>query len=188
MAEMDLALEAQASDVLTHNEGAVLALILLRQPTTAYQIVKLHEVSPASSFNESKGSVYPIIARLKQRALVSGAQLAEDRRNAELLSCTAHGREAVRRWVLHIRPQHILLTDPLRTKAMSLTLLTRDEQIEWVVRLKALVAAKMEDVDAFSRSVVMPYNDVVHGNARISLDGRMKWLDSMLHRIVTGDN
>ena len=178
---------AEQSD-LTDNEGAVLALILLRQPITAYQIVKIHEISPASNFNESKGSVYPIIGRLKARGYIDAAPLAGDGRNAELLSCSDAGRDAVRRWVLHIRSNHILLTDPLRTKSISLTVLSREEQIEWVVGLKAMVAAKIEEVESFSRSLVVPYNDIVHGNALIALEARMKWLDAILDRIVAGQD
>ena len=177
-----------APEELTDNEGAVLALILLREPITAYQIVRVHELSPSSNFNESKGSVYPIISRLKKRGYVEGTRTAGDGRNSEHLTCSRAGREAVRRWVLHIRPNHILISDPLRTKSMSLTTLSRDEQIEWIGRLKGMVAAKIEEVETYSRTMVVPYNDVVHGNAMISLHGRIQWLDAMLHRIRTGDN
>ena len=93
--------------------------MLRRQPVTAYQLLRLYEQSPVSSFNESKGSLYPLIRRLKARGLIAAQPVAGDGRKAERLTCTAAGRAAARRWVTQLEPRHILPDDPLRTKAIS---------------------------------------------------------------------
>ena len=38
----------------------------------------------------------------------------------------------MREWVTQIRPTHLLLDDPLRTKVQSFGLLSREEQIAWM--------------------------------------------------------
>jgi DNA-binding PadR family transcriptional regulator len=168
---------------LTDNEGTLLALVLREQPLTAYQIGRIYEDSPVSNFNTSKGKLYPLIRRLRERGLLAAAPPAGGRR-AEHLSCTARGREAVRRWVLAIRETHLLLEDPLRTKVQSFDLLTRDEQIEWLVDAKAHLAAKLQQVEDYALEVDVPFHDLVHDNAVRSLRSRLEWLDRSIQRIV----
>ena len=175
-----------AAAPLTDNEGSVLALILRRQPVTAYQLVKIHERSPVSSFNESKGSVYPVIARLKARALVLAEPVDGDGRKAELLRCSDAGREAVRDWVLDVSPGDVLLFDPLRTKLMSLDLLARDEQIEWAVDLKRFIADKIAEVEAYDRTVTVPFQPVVRASTIGPLQAKSAWLDELIHLLVKG--
>lgn len=162
---------------LTDNEGSLLALVLRRQPVTAYQLLKIYEQSPVSSFNESKGSLYPLIRRMKQRGLLAAQRVSGDGRNAELLTCTDGGRDAVRDWVLQVRPSHVLPDDPLRTKIISFGLLDPDQQREWIDRLRAAVAQKIEEVEAYAVGLDMPYQHLVHANAMAALHNRIGWLE-----------
>lgn len=171
---------------LTDNEGSVLALVLRRQPVTAYQLVKIHERSPVSSFNESKGSVYPVIARLKARGLVEGEAVEGDGRKSELLRCTDAGRAAVRRWVLDVSAADVLLFDPLRTRLMSLDLLSREEQIEWAIDLKRFVADKIAEVEDYDRNVTVPFQPIVRASTIGPLQAKSAWLDELVHMIVKG--
>src|SRR3712207_1604832 len=82
-AEVD---DDDARTALTENEGSLLALVLRREPITAYEIVKIYEQSPTTSINSSKGSVYPMIKRLKERGFVGSERVPGDGRNAETLS------------------------------------------------------------------------------------------------------
>jgi DNA-binding PadR family transcriptional regulator len=164
---------------LTDNEGSLLALVLRTQPITAYQVLKFYERSPVSSFNESKGSVYPLIRRLKKRGLLLAREVEGDGRKPERLSCSQAGREAVRRWVMQVRPAHVLLDDPLRTKVISFDLLDRDEQVAWLARARAIVAAKIEEIQAYDAQVSIPFQAMVHENTMIGLRGRIDWLDAL---------
>lgn len=162
---------------LTDNEGSLLALVLRRQPVTAYQLLKIYEQSPVSSFNESKGSLYPLIRRLRTAGLISSKPVPGDARKTEMLSCTSAGRAAVKRWALQIRPAHLLLDDPLRTKVISFDLLDDAERSDWVARAREMVEAKIEEVDAYMATLAIPSQDLVYENAMHGLRGRLEWLD-----------
>jgi DNA-binding PadR family transcriptional regulator len=168
---------------LTDNEGSLLALVLRLQPIKPYRLLKIYEGSPVSSFNESKGNLYPIIRRLIAADLLESRAVAGDRRRSEELRCTAKGREAVLRWVRRIQPSHILLNDPLRTKIMSFDLLEPAEQRAWVAELGALVEAKRRDVEAYAAAPDLPMPRLAIDNAMRALDHRLDWLGSLADAI-----
>lgn len=165
---------------LTESEGSLLSLVLRQQPVSGYELYRLHKQSPTNRLNASKGSVYPLIKRLKARGLIASQSVAEDRRKTELLSCTRAGEAAVADWVRTLDLSDINLDDPLRTKLLSFDCLTRVEQIEWVVEAKALVAAKVDELDAFNNAVSVPYQQLAYKNARETLRVQDQWLDEVL--------
>jgi DNA-binding PadR family transcriptional regulator len=168
---------------LTDNEGSLLALVLRRQPIKPYRLLKIYEDSPVSSFNESKGNLYPIIRRLIAAGLLVSSAVPGDRRRSEELSCTEKGREAVQRWVRRIQPSHILLNDPLRTKIMSFDLLEPAEQRAWVAELGALVEEKRRDVEAYAAASDLPMQRLAIDNVMRALDDRLTWLGSVAETI-----
>lgn len=181
--EADLA--SKGND-LTDNEGTLLALVLRQQPITAYQIAKIYEESPVSNFNTSKGKIYPLIRRLRERGLLDAEAVEGDARGTERLVCTDDGRRAIKHWLGQFRPTHLLLEDPLRTKVQSFDLLSRDEQIEWLVEAKAQLTEKLAEVEDYGEGVTVPYKEFVHDNAVGSLRARMDWLDRTLRQVVKG--
>ena len=171
---------------LTDHEGTFLSLVLRIQPATAYQVTKIYEESPVSNFNTSKGKIYPLIGRLVERGLLGKKKVQGDGRGAETLFCTAEGKKAVRAWVKQIRPTHLLLDDPLRTKVQSFGLLTREEQIAWIVEVKERLHEKLAELEAYKKEVEAPFKDFLHDNAVSSVRARMDWLDRMLFGIMHG--
>lgn len=176
---------ADPSD-LTDNEGSLLAVILRQQPVTAYQVMRIYELSPVTSFNTSKGGLYPAINRMRERGLISAEVIEGDKRGSERLSCTPAGVAAVKQWVKDLRDTHFLPIDPLRTKVMSFDLLSRDEQIEWIVDAKAQMQAKLDEVDIYGTTVEVPFQALVHDNAVTALNMRMQWLDRLMQHVVKG--
>ena len=172
---------------LTDNEGALLALVLRIQPTTAYQIMRIYNESPVSNFNTSSGKLYPLIRRLRELGLLAAKPVEGDRRGTEQLWCTSEGEAAIRRWVKQLRPAHLLLEDPLRTKVQSFDLLSRDEKVEWIVDAKAALAEKLAEVETYRLEAQVPYQEDLHDNAVSALRARMDWLDRMLHRLVKAE-
>lgn len=170
---------------LSDHEGTFLALVLRIQPATAYQVTKIYEESPVSNFNTSKGKIYPLIRRLVDRGLIAKRPVAGDGRGSEELLCTDEGRKAVREWVGRIRPTHILLDDPLRTRVQSFGLLSRDEQIAWIVEAKRQLHDKLAELNAYDAEVEAPFKEFLHDNAVQSVRMRMDWLDRMLFSIVS---
>ena len=171
---------------LSDNEGSLLGLVLRLQPVTAYQLFKVYEQSPVTSFNTSKGSLYPLIKRLKGSGLLEAAAKQGRGRNPEELRCTDAGEKALRQWVQGVSLSHVLLDDPLRTMILSLDCLSKPEQIEWVTEAKSLVAAKIEAVEAYGRSVSVPFQVIVQKSAIDALSAKMHYLDALLYRIVKG--
>jgi DNA-binding PadR family transcriptional regulator len=164
---------------LTDNEGTLLSLVLRIQPTTSYQIIKIYSESPVSNFNTSKGKIYPLINRLEQAGLISKRRIESDRRRTEELHCTTLGKKAVRDWILKIRPEHLLLDDPLRTKVQSFDLLSPEERAQWILDAKEELHRKLDEVEDYGRSVEVPFKEFVHDNAVRSLRARIDWLDRM---------
>jgi DNA-binding PadR family transcriptional regulator len=175
----------QSNVSLTDNEGTLLALVARAEPITAYQIAKVYEESPVSNFNTSKGKIYPMIRKLRSAGLLRAHTVPGDARGTEQLETTQQGRQAIRAWIMAIRPTHLLLEDPLRTKVQSFDLLSREERIEWLSELKVQLLRKLEDVERYGQEVSVPYQELVHANAVRSLRSRMDWLDLVLHRIVS---
>ena len=173
---------------LTDNEGTLVGLVERQQSITAYQISKIYEASPVSNFNTSKGKLYPLISRLKQRGLLRGQLVEGDARGTERLMCTELGQAALVKWLKQIRPAHLLLEDPLRTKIQSFHLLTRDEQIEWLVDAKAALNDKLRELQDYGSQVTVPYHGFVHENAVMSLRARQEWVERVLHQTVKGQH
>lgn len=161
----------------------LLALILREQPVTAYQLVKVHEQSPVSSINASKGQVYPAIRRLKDRGFVTSEKVVNDRRQSETLSTTALGQAAVRQWLTNLELSHVAIEDPLRTRVLSFDLLTREERFEWIIRAKKLVKERQDLIERFGESISEPYQQKALFNAIVTLSAKMKWLDELLYDV-----
>jgi DNA-binding PadR family transcriptional regulator len=169
---------------LTDHEGTFLALVLRLQPVSAYEVSRIYEESPVSNFNTSKGKIYPMIRRLLGRGLIGKQRVEMDARGTELLSCTAAGREAVRSWVLELKPGHMLLEDPLRTKVQSFDLLAEDERIDWILAAKEGLEAQLERLETYGEAVTTPFKEFVHDNAVRSGRARIAWLDRMLAHML----
>ena len=170
---------------LSEHEGMLLALLAREQPSTAYQLYRIFEQSPVSSINASKGQLYPAIRRLRERRLIKAAKVAGDGRNAEELSVTEKGLRAVREWLKGIELVHVVLDDPLRTRMLSLDLLTREERLEWIANAKALVKGKRELLDHYIESVDIPYQRIANQSAIEALRARMDWLDELLYVVAS---
>ena len=169
---------------LTDDEGTFLSLLLRVQPATAYQISKIYAESPVSNFGTSKGKIYPLIRRLKDRGLISSRAVVGDARNSEVLKATARGREAVRKWLMLIKPSHLLPEDPLRTMLQSFDVLSKSEQLEWIAKARAGLEAKLAELEDYGAAVHVPFKELVHENAVISVETRLDWLSRIEETIV----
>jgi DNA-binding PadR family transcriptional regulator len=156
-------------------EGSLLALTLRNQPISAHQLLKIFERSPVSSLNRSKGNVYPLIRRLKNRKLLA-TQAPTEGRSKEHLVCTEKGERAVRKWVNDVHSDHILLNDPLRTRIISFSLLNRNEQID---NVQSMVATQMDFIEKYNAAISIPFQEMVYSNTMKALSSRMTWLSEI---------
>lgn len=169
---------------LTDNEGTLLALVARGEPITAYQISKVYQESPVSNFNTSTGKIYPMIKRLRSAGYLKARAVKGDARGTEQLVTTKKGQDALRGWIMDIRPGHLLPEDPLRTKVQSFEMLTREERIAWISKLKIALLEKLEAVEQYGQEKWVPYQELVHENAVRMIRSRMDWLDLVLSQVV----
>lgn len=164
---------------LSDHEGSVLALIARSQPVSAYQLMRIFSESPVTHINKSKGTIYPIVRRLKERGLLASRQVSNDGRRTELLSCNAKGKRELKDWIETVEPDHIILDDMLRAKIASFDLLSADEKREWVSRARALTMLKREELERYGVALKMPFQDVIWQNILEGLDARLRWFDAI---------
>lgn len=176
---------SRSMPMLTDDEATFLALLTRAEPATAYQLSKIYETSPISSFGTSKGKIYPLVRRLTDWGMVRGKTVPGDQRGSEMLRCTAKGRTAVRNWIKHIKPAHFLLEDPLRTMVQSFNLLDENEQLQWVASARAGLVDQLDEVRSYQREVTGPFHEQVFENALLSIKGRLKWLDHVEKAILS---
>ncbi len=169
---------------LTEMEGRVLSIIARLEAPTTYMVYAVLNASPTSSIHASKGTVYPIVARLLDRGYVESTPIADNGNGAELLKVTDAGVEAVRRWTADIADAHILPYDPLRVRIPTLQFLSREERLEWIARAKKLNQQKVDEADAYKAQVEMAYVSVAHLAAVTALAAQSKWLDKLLIDVI----
>ena len=168
---------------VNEHEGAVLSLIARTQAVTRYQLLKAFEQSPTTSYNSSKGSLYPLIGRMLDRGFLV-ARPSENRRGSEVLSLTPLGRAALRNWILWTDPQHSFTHDPFLSRVMALGDITRDERARWIADARAILLGKRRELADFREAANVPYFDIVHGTAIAIVDAKLEWLDRLLIEIA----
>lgn len=172
--------------VVNEHEGAVLGLIARNQPLTRYQLYKAFQQSPTTTYNTSKGSLYPLVGRLIDRGLI-GVEANKSRRDAELLSLTKLGYSALTHWIEHTGPQHSIINDPMLLRVMALSDVSRDERIRWIADAKGLLLDRKKELNAHSESTQSPYDEIVRGTAVAIVDAKLEWLDRLLIQVVNED-
>ena len=165
---------------LTEYESLLLAIIARDEPTTAYKICKVVERSPTAGFSSSAGAVYPIVGRLKARGLITAAAVETDGRNTELLLATREGRAAVRKWITQVTPDQLLPVDPLRTRISHADMLNPAERLAWLGKMRAALAAKLEEIEAYASAHREGLIDYAHRHAIHITQSRLAWLDEIL--------
>jgi DNA-binding PadR family transcriptional regulator len=168
---------------VTEHEGTLLGLVARIQPATRYELYKAFGQSPTTTYNVSKGSLYPLIGRMIDRGFLSVAP-SDKRRGSEVVSLTDSGREALRNWILGTEPDHSFTNDPILLRVMALGDVTSEERIRWVSEARALLLAKRQQLLDSPEPSDTPYSDIVQGTAVAIIDAKLKWLDKLLVQIA----
>jgi DNA-binding PadR family transcriptional regulator len=169
---------------LSEHESLTLAMIARYQPTTVYQVRKLLNASPTTSFSTSPGKMYPIIERLRARGLIESERVEGDGRKTERYRVTPAGKAAVKAWVKAIRPVYLLPEDPLRTHAGFADMLGKAERAKWRTDLLAALNAKLAEIERFRAERAEPSLAHAHDHALSVTRTRIAWVERM---IAAGD-
>ncbi|MFC3712240.1 PadR family transcriptional regulator [Sphingoaurantiacus capsulatus] len=150
------------------------------QPTTVYQIRKMLNESPTTSFSTSPGKMYPIIERLRTRGLIEAERVEGDGRKTERLRVTKDGKAAVKAWVKAIRPVYLLPEDPLRTHAGFADMLSKAERARWRAELLVALKAKLVEIERFAEEWPIPAMKHAHAHAQAVTRTRIAWVEAMI--------
>lgn len=176
----DPATAGETASALTELEAHVLAQIAVHQPVSAYDVMKALARSPVSSLSGSTGAIYPIVKRLRDRGLVESAPVAGSPRRTEALSCTAEGRAAAARWVGAVSDADLLPHDPLRSKILFFSLLTKQEQMRFLLEASRALEAKLEAIETYARTIDGANTELAIAGAVSSTKARRRWLQDVL--------
>jgi DNA-binding PadR family transcriptional regulator len=161
-------------------EGAVLGLLVRKQPLTRYQMLRFFQNSPARFQNVSKGSLYPLVTRLLERGMIQ-SKTGEGPHGAQVYSLTDVGRTALRNWTQRLDSRDMLPLDPLEQRVFSLAQLTPAERIAWVARAKQLILDKKVELQSHrDRMTKYDYGEIVYNADQERLDAKLTWLDRLL--------
>lgn len=175
--------ETEVYAPLTELEAHVLAQIAVHQPISAYDVMKALARSPVSSLSGSTGAIYPIVKRLRERALVDAAPVKNSPRRTEVLSCTPLGRAAAARWVGTVSETDLLPHDPLRSKILFFSLLTKQEQMRFLLEASRALETKLEEVEAYAREHEGLNLGLASEGAVAGTKARRRWLQDVLLEI-----
>lgn len=161
---------------LTDLEGAALADIARHGPTTSYAVAKTFAESPSEFWSGSAGAVYPMIKRLETRGLLEAVQGINGRRARTDYCITDTGRDALRAWLLDADRAAGLGFDPLRTRAIHLDLVSREERVRFLDDIAARMRVMAED-DVWTDE---PRLRRIHDSVLAAREAWLKALDELL--------
>lgn len=175
--------EIEAAPALTELEAHVLAQIAVHQPVSAYDVMKALARSPVSTLSGSTGAIYPIVKRLRDRNLVEATPVKNSPRRAEVLSATRLGRAAAARWVGRVSESDLLPHDPLRSKILFFALLSKPEQMRFLLEASRALEDKLAQIEAYAGAHGGANIDLATAGAVVGIRARHRWLNDVMLEI-----
>lgn len=131
-------------------ELLVLGIVWKHGPCTAHAVRMQFTHSKNSRWSGSAGSIYPLVRRLEEQALLTGEDDHRGQQPRRLLSLTPTGRAALRAW---LRPPFdddlfAVQDDPIRARIYFLGLLPVDQQAAFLDATEAGLAAQVPALEA----------------------------------------
>lgn len=183
-ANLDVVPMSAGEDRLTDLEAHVLSQVVANEPLTTFEIMKIYSKSPVSGLSGSPGAIYPTVKRLKARGLVVAEPVEGSARKIELLRSTEAGQEMARNWIGSVLDNDLLPHDPMRSKISFMGLLTKMEQMRFLVQAKRAMESKLAEVEAYASNHSAPYADLAFDCAKSTIESRIRWLDATLLKIA----
>lgn len=167
----------------TELESTVLGLVGQHGPCTAYEIMRLFQLSPTATFRASSGSVYPLVKKLVRLGLLKTEASRHKGRKASLLSLTPAGRAALVAWLVD-EPEG--LADPsaeaIRSRLLFLAELNPAQRRAFVERALQLTDKAIGKLAGLIEAIPAdePFDRLVHVGALRQLEARRNWLKEIL--------
>ena len=137
---------------LTDLEAVTIAFVQRRQPCTPYQVRRSFEKSTTTRFSSSAGSIYPLMRRLSDRGYLHSVDRESDGRKAVHYRVSAKGRRKVQRWIMGSGDNSLTgIYDPIRSRLLNLSLLTKEDQLRWLESMIGLVEQQAEIIRSYEK-------------------------------------
>jgi DNA-binding PadR family transcriptional regulator len=165
----------------TELEAAVLGTVARRGPCTAYAVRKAFLDAPSTYWSGSAGAIYPLVARLEERGLLSARERPWGRGTKKLLSLTDAGHRTLRRWLAPPLPVWVAAhtADPVRTRLFYLEALPAAERMPFVDDAEAKTRLYLAHVRGETQRLVAegdPFELMAARGIEIELEARLAWL------------
>lgn len=175
--------------ILTELEHAVLGVIWLEQPCTAYTVRMVFQRSPSGDWTASAGAIYPVVRRLERRRLARSAARSGDRRGTRLYRLTKGGETELRAWLRPPLPPagDLMNMDPLRLRVRFLGALPRGERLAVVQDAQArlrLLATRLRTEAQSSHVSGDMYGYLVTRGVIRSLRAQVAWLSEVQRELA----
>jgi DNA-binding PadR family transcriptional regulator len=175
--------------IYTELESTVLGLVEKHGPCTAYEIMRLFQASPTSSWRASSGSIYPLVKKLLRLGLLTAQPGGAGGRKASLVSLSPAGRAALVQWLLH-EPDGLgdPSSDPIRSRLMFVGQLPPAQRRGFVERALELteqsIGSLTEIIAGIAASEQLEL--FAHQGALLQLEARRDWLRALLPQFPAG--
>jgi DNA-binding PadR family transcriptional regulator len=175
---------------LSELEGAVLGIVLIDGPCTAYAVRTNFSTSPSPHWSGSAGAIYPLIRRLQTRGLLISKPQQPPGRRGRLYQLTAKGRNALQRWLEPPLPDWVVgvPVDSLRTRVRFLEILSPAQRVGFLDEAQAKLRVHLQEVQQDcrrTRDLAEPYEYLVARGALAILKARTTWLEEIRRSVET---
>jgi len=128
---VDAAATRARRGALSALEHAILGVLSVSGPCTAYAVRQEFARSPSSQWSGSAGAVYPALRRLERVGLVRSAALRGSARRARDYRMSAAGRAALERWLCSPVDAHEAahVYDPVRLRVFFFHALAPEQRL-----------------------------------------------------------
>ena len=169
--------------MLTELDNCILGVIWREGPMSAYGVRAHFARSSTTTWSSSTGTVYPAIRRLRDNGLLDAASPSGPRKS-ELLSLTAKGRDALKRWLKDVAVELGASTaDPIRTRVHFLSALGAADRKRALADYRAATSAAIDELE---KEAGRPATSRVERSERLGtlgalaeLRARLDWLSTV---------
>lgn len=172
----------------TELEHAILGVVSLKQPCTAYAIRTAFQTSRSAHWSSSAGAIYPAIRRMVRGDLLDEQPVEGDRRNTSLYRLSKDGGAALRAWLSSPLPpaNELVPADPLRTRLRFLAALPRKPALQALrearEKLKLMLGEVRREKEA-ARAAGDEYLALTHRAAELAIRAQIQSLTEAARRI-----
>jgi DNA-binding PadR family transcriptional regulator len=166
---------------LTELENAVLGVVWLRGPCSAYLIKREFDTAPSVSWSASAGSIYPLVRKLAASGLLVMTKAPWGKGTKTLVELSGTGRQALVDWTASV-PEWagLVAPDPIRTRVFFLNVLsTIDDHLRFVEDSEQVTRTAIANLESELRELpaqASVFERLANEGALFQLKARLRWL------------